>query len=328
MVEKLGSGSYASCYRAKNELGENVAIKVFVKTDSFLDNENNAENLANEIAIMSFCSSCPTIVKFINWTSSHENIYVIMEYANNGVLAHMINMVDTKKIKVPLPILKRAFFDLASACSFLGKRSIVHMDIHPGNILVTLDGHFKLADFGLAEVQTSTSGTDLSSLPRHYPPEVLYDGMAYTTKSDIWSVAHALISFIIGQVFPSDKMDDHLLEISKKQPNLRRFIDIISRNVACRKAFMRMSACELFEASITSHFMQLCDIKLSGAELDLLAELASRQSSPFEGLDSSQCTTDYEKSENFDDELEQIVEDIYSELEHPSESSETDEDND
>lgn len=62
----------------------------------------------------------------------------------------MLDSVPQKKM--PLFQAHRYFLQLLDGLEYLHGKGVIHKDIKPGNLLVTLDDTLKISDFGVAEV--------------------------------------------------------------------------------------------------------------------------------------------------------------------------------
>jgi serine/threonine protein kinase len=91
--------------------------------------------------------------------------------------------------------------EVAKALNFLHARGVVHMDVKSNNVLLTSGGTAKLADVGLARLQT---GTYLSDVPligtfAWVAPEVLMGGQGCTSAVDIFSLGVVMWEVITGE---------------------------------------------------------------------------------------------------------------------------------
>ncbi|KAF1621116.1 UNVERIFIED_CONTAM: Serine/threonine-protein kinase LATS2, partial [Eudyptes pachyrhynchus] len=83
------------------------------------------------------------------------------------------------------------------------KMGFIHRDIKPDNILIDLDGHIKLTDFGLCTGFRWTHNSkclahSLVGTPNYIAPEVLLR-KGYTQLCDWWSVGVILFEMLVGQ---------------------------------------------------------------------------------------------------------------------------------
>lgn len=80
-------------------------------------------------------------------------MYLIMEYCVGG-LQEMLDYAPNKKL--PLFQAHRYFLQLIDGLEYLHGRGVIHKDIKPGNLLLTLDHTLKISDFGVAEVKINS----------------------------------------------------------------------------------------------------------------------------------------------------------------------------
>lgn len=67
----------------------------------------------------------------------------------------MLDSVPEKKM--PLFQAHRYFLQLLDGLEYLHGKGVIHKDIKPGNLLITLDDTLKISDFGVAEVSAKSA---------------------------------------------------------------------------------------------------------------------------------------------------------------------------
>jgi serum/glucocorticoid-regulated kinase 2 len=89
----------------------------------------------------------------------------------------------------------------------LHAHDVVYRDIKPENILIDIDGHIKIADFGLSKIiprrQRSHS---FCGSPEYMCPEILL-GQGHDRKADIYCLGALLYELVVG--FPPHFNQDH-----------------------------------------------------------------------------------------------------------------------
>uniref|UniRef100_A0A0N5AX46 non-specific serine/threonine protein kinase n=1 Tax=Syphacia muris TaxID=451379 RepID=A0A0N5AX46_9BILA len=131
-----------------------------------------------------------------------KKLYMVMEYAACS-LQQMLDGSDEKK----LPVFQAHFFftQLIEGLSYLHSQGVIHKDIKPGNLLVSLDGTLKISDFGVAELLSHFAKDDWCRIaqgtPKFQPPEIVsgiveeYRGR----KVDIWACGVTLYNLVSGE---------------------------------------------------------------------------------------------------------------------------------
>ena len=138
-------------------------------------------------------------------TGEHDGLpYIVMERLPGETLADRIAQgpVDPEWLR---GVAREVLGALAAAHA----AGLVHRDVKPGNILLTADGHAKIADFGIAKSVEGAGGDltgtgQLLGTPAYLAPERL-DGAPATPKSDLHSLGVVMYEALAGRCpFPGD----------------------------------------------------------------------------------------------------------------------------
>jgi len=127
--------------------------------------------------------------------ATHEP-YIVMEYVPGQPLNKILSGENRK---LPLGPALQIAQEVAEALNYAHAQGVVHRDIKPANILITLDGHPKIADFGIAKLNQglmTVPGQILGS-PAYMAPEQL-SGEATDPRSDLFSLGVILYSMLTG----------------------------------------------------------------------------------------------------------------------------------
>ncbi|XP_053405951.1 serine/threonine-protein kinase ULK3-like isoform X1 [Mercenaria mercenaria] len=194
-TEKLGSGTYATVYKAYRKSGsrEVAAIKCVLKSSL---NKASTENLLTEIALLKKLKH-ENIVELKDFQWDDTYIYLIMEYCSGGDLSRFIR----SKRMLPEHIVRKFLRHIVSAMKFLRDNSVAHMDLKPQNILCSSssDPVLKIADFGFAKhlYQDDTLHA-LRGSPLYMAPEIICRGK-YDARVDLWSIGVILYECLFGR---------------------------------------------------------------------------------------------------------------------------------
>ncbi|KAM9764962.1 serine/threonine-protein kinase ULK3 [Menidia menidia] len=212
LTERLGSGTYATVYKAyrKGNNREVVAIKVVGKKTL---NKASTENLLTEIEILKTIRH-PHIVQLKDFQWDAENIYLILEWCSGGDLSRFIH---SRRI-LPECVTRRFLQQMACALKFLNERNISHLDLKPQNILLS-GSVLKLADFGFAQYMSPWDEQSvLRGSPLYMAPEMVCRHQ-YDSRVDLWSVGVILYEALFGRApFASKSYAELEDKIRSNQP--------------------------------------------------------------------------------------------------------------
>ena len=132
-------------------------------------------------------------------TGEHDGVpYIVMERLPGETLADRIarGPLEPEELR-PLAL------EVLAALAEAHRVGLVHRDVKPGNILLTADGHAKIADFGIAKSVQESSLSDLTvtgqvlGTPAYLAPEQL-DGVAASPRSDVYALGVVLYEALTG----------------------------------------------------------------------------------------------------------------------------------
>ena len=139
----LGPRSGTS-YKVRNIIGDRFEVLRILPKDSQEDREQT-ERFLREIRVHARLTH-PNIVAFYNASEIDGEFVMTTELVDGITLAQRLEMGP-----LPLDEAVRYTCQALSALAYAHEQGIVHREISPENMLVTLDGTFKLSGFGLAK---------------------------------------------------------------------------------------------------------------------------------------------------------------------------------
>ena len=194
ILERIGSGGMSDVYRARcHKLNRLVAIKVL--KEEFSQDASFVEKFKMEAQAAARLSH-PNIVNVYDVVDEGDLHYIVMELVEGITLKSYIakkGMLGTREaIGIAL--------QMAQGIEAAHENGIVHRDIKPQNIIISMDGKVKVTDFGIARAASSQtmSATAVGSV--HYiSPEQARGGYC-DTRSDIYSFGVTLYEMMTGKV--------------------------------------------------------------------------------------------------------------------------------
>lgn len=156
----------------------------------------------------------PNIVRLLDGGTDEDGVpYLVMEYVDGEPIERYC---EARALK--LRDRMRLFIQVCSAVEEAHRNLIVHRDIKPGNVLVTVDGTVKLLDFGIAKLLES-GGSSLTrtalapATPAFASPEQLA-GAPVTTATDVYALGVLLYRLIAGR-HPYPLEDEPIAEVAR-----------------------------------------------------------------------------------------------------------------
>jgi serine/threonine-protein kinase len=214
ILRRLGEGGMGSVYLGYQEgAGRQVAIKIL--PDHLAANQASVDRFYREAKSGALLNH-PNIVRNLavgqdRATGLH---YLVLEYVDGPSAHALLDRFGRLSVADAVHIV----LDIARALEHAHSRSVVHRDIKPDNILLTLTGVAKLADLGLAKRTDETSHLTAArqgfGTPYYMPYEQAMNARSADGRSDIYALGATLYHLLTGDVpFPGST---HIEIVDKK----------------------------------------------------------------------------------------------------------------
>ncbi|KAJ3161989.1 camp-dependent protein kinase catalytic subunit [Geranomyces michiganensis] len=190
LQKSLGQGAFAKVYLVKR----NVDGKLFALKSMRKDNVvkmQQVQHVQNERHLMENIRN-PFLVGLEATFQDSQHIFMIIDYMPGGDLFGQIQRLGN----LDEPLARFYATEVAMALSYLHSENIVYRDLKPENVLLDVNGHARLGDFGFAKVIDGTTRT-FCGTPSYIPPEILLH-KEYSGAVDWWSFGVLLFEMLSG----------------------------------------------------------------------------------------------------------------------------------
>jgi serine/threonine-protein kinase len=193
----LGTGAMGVVYRAFDpHIERHVALKT-VRHELFDTGERTSlmARLRNEAQAAGRLAH-PNIVAVYDYGETDDTAFIAMELVSGQGLKPLLDAGRPLELATALDW----FSQLLAALGFAHAHGVVHRDIKPANLLVSGQRRLKVADFGVAHVESSTltmAGAMIGT-PSYMSPEQ-FTGEAVDGRSDLFSAAIVLYQMLTGR---------------------------------------------------------------------------------------------------------------------------------
>ncbi len=256
--KELGRGAMGVVYEAFDPLIERVVALKTIRPDQ-LSGINAHEFLARfrREAQAAGRLTHPNIVAIYDFGEDAGVWYIAMELVKGRELKEYFDAnerfttVDTVRILA----------QVLTALGYSHKMGVVHRDIKPSNIFIVSDGTAKVADFGIAHVESSEltqAGTVLGT-PAYMSPEQIL-GLPVDGRSDLFSVGVILYQFLTGErpfsgnatITMRKVLEEDPLPPSRFNVQVPGAMDAVVRRALAKKADERFQSAEEFASALAN----------------------------------------------------------------------------
>ncbi|MBC7205454.1 MAG: serine/threonine protein kinase [Methyloversatilis sp.] len=198
ILRELGQGAMGIVYEGRDPV---IDRRVAIKT---LKREQLERTEADEV-IARFKREAQAAGRL-----NHPNVVAIYEYGEeaDGTAFIAMEFVQGRELKdafdsderIPLQLVGRVMDQLLDALEHAHRNGVTHRDIKPANIILLADGTVKVADFGVARIESSnlTQAGTVMGTPSYMSPEQ-FMGQTVDGRSDLFSAGVVLYQLLTGE---------------------------------------------------------------------------------------------------------------------------------
>ena len=213
----LGEGAMGVVYKAFDPVIKRpLAIKTIrrqlddgdTSVDSFAARFRNEAEAAGRL-------QHPGIVAVYEYGEDDARAFITMEFVEGTSLAQLI----AKKTVFSVPEVVDIMVQLLEALHHAHEQGVWHRDVKPANLILTPTGRVKIADFGIARIE-SAALTQVSSTigtPGHMAPEQ-YIGDALDRRVDIFAAGVLLYQLLTGRMPFTGSSESVMYKVLNESP--------------------------------------------------------------------------------------------------------------
>eukprot|EP00946_MAST-07B_sp_MAST-7B-sp1_P002370 g2370.t1 len=186
IIRVLGQGTYGKVYLVHSKLDGTRQVIKQIPLQGL--SEKQRKDTLNETKIHSQIQH-PNIIRFHQWFTEDNNLYIRMEYAEQGDLMHLIEAHKKESRHIREDAIWEYLTQICRGLQYLHNKRILHRDIKARNIFLDSNLNIKIGDLGLGRKLGDASYFAYTAVgtPLYFSPEMCQE-RAYNEKSDVWAL--------------------------------------------------------------------------------------------------------------------------------------------
>jgi serine/threonine protein kinase len=203
-LQVIGQGSFGQVLLAelKGVPEQTFAVKILKKAEVLDDDD--VEATMTEKRVLALSNECRFLTRVFATFQSPEKLCYVMEFLPGGDLMHHIQNRTT------FPTEDTRFYtaEIALGLWFLHGRGVLYRDLKLDNVMLSADGHIRIADFGMCKEGIFAGDTTATfcGTPGYLAPEIIREE-PYDGSVDWWSLGVMVYEMLVGES-PFDADDE------------------------------------------------------------------------------------------------------------------------
>lgn len=191
----LGKGSYGTvCSAVDTAVKDRPVLLAIKKVCNIFNKEVLLKRACRELKLMRYFKGHKNIINLIDadmvMVTPYDGLYCFQELADYDLARVIHSSVQFSEFHI-----KSFFYQILCGLKYIHSADVIHRDLKPGNILVTIQGVLKICDFGLARGVSPKylkpkphSITNYVATRWYRAPELLLSKKTYNKSVDMWAV--------------------------------------------------------------------------------------------------------------------------------------------
>lgn len=254
ILSQVGKGASGRVFLVRDRLnGEHLALKVIEKT-SVYENDDAYRHALDERLVLEMACDHPFILNLRYAFQTTKRLYLVTEYCDGGDLFDYLKKRG-KPFKEPEG--RRIAAEILLALEYIHSLGVVYRDLKLENVLLDLDGHVRIADFGLSKLlgkrryssrkPPPAPSANLRIAPvkpvnmtktfcgtREYVAPEMLSGSEYGQSVDLWAFGILLYEILCGRTpFYSRNREEVYLKIENGPLRFPRSLSPEVRSLIC-----------------------------------------------------------------------------------------------
>jgi len=230
LLRKIGAGGMAEVWMGRRAAlaGASKAVAIKLLARDVLDDPAYRQMFIEE-ARLSMLLTNSNVVQVFDVGEIDGECFMVMEWVDGLNLSELARKMQGQAEKLSTVVAAHVVGEVLRGLAYAhglhhdgSKATIVHRDVSPQNVLVSVSGEVKLADFGVARLaREETSGLHVKGKLRYMAPEQLR-GRSREPTVDLYAVGAILHELLEGQRFrvSRDEGDLYAMVLSGEYPPL------------------------------------------------------------------------------------------------------------
>jgi serine/threonine protein kinase len=198
IIKLLGEGSMGAVYLGQDPfIDRPVAIKIAHSEKMHADSGEAYRRLFFNEAQAAGILKHPNITAIFDAGVAEDRYYIVMEYVHGGTTLEQFVHPNTL---MPPGAVANVIYRCAMALDYAHRKGVIHRDVKPRNILLTMNQEPKISDFGLAVIiELADSGiVQAAGSPLYMSPEQIAHE-PISAQADLFSLGLVLYELLTGK---------------------------------------------------------------------------------------------------------------------------------